>query len=256
MNQINPKRKVSLLLALPFSFFLLLPFSSELSPLSAALNPAPAEPSERNIRPNMALTAREKKMVAILSQFKTGLQEREKERLVIFISEESRRYGFDPELIVALISTESSFNNWSSSSKGAIGLMQIVPTTGRELAEINNIVWRGEEELLFDPFLNIKLGVHYLSMLHLRFKDIELALSAYNYGPGNIRRWIDEGEPIPAGYATKVVRSYEKFLAFDMTTQKASDLFDQPDDPPSVDDPALPREKTSAGDVSKVSVRF
>jgi soluble lytic murein transglycosylase len=198
----------------------------------------------------LALTGREKKLLAILSQFRTGLREEEKERLVIFISEESRRYDFDPELIVALISTESSFYNWSSSPKGAIGLMQIIPTTGRELAEINNIVWQGEKEFLFDPFLNIKLGIHYLSMLHLRFKDIELALSAYNYGPGNIRRWIDEGEPIPAGYATKVLRYYERFLAFDGKTG-ASDLVSALDD-----EPASPEEKVPSPDVSKVSVRF
>ena len=255
MIQINQKRNVLLLSIFSFSLFLLTPSSSELSSFSTVLTATPIQESQWRSA-QMALTDREKKMVAILSLFKTGLQEREKERLVLFISEESRRYGFDPELIIALISTESSFNNWSSSSKGAIGLMQIVPTTGRELAEINNIVWRGEKEFLFDPFLNIKLGVHYLSMLHLKFKDIELALSAYNYGPGNVKRWMDEGEPIPAGYATKVIKFYEKFLTFNMKTQTVSELLDEQDELPTLDEPALPKEKPHSSDISKVSVRF
>lgn len=228
--------------------FLVPSFSSELSPLSTAV------PSmERRLESEVSgpLTGREKKILAILSQFRTGLKADEKERLVTFISQESRRYGFEPELIMALISTESSFYNWSSSPNGAIGLMQIIPTTGRELAEINNIVWKGEEEPLFDPFLNIKLGIHYLSMLHLKFKDLELALTAYNYGPGNVRRWIEEGEALPAGYATKVLKYYERFLAFDTEKQDPSSLLAAQDDDPSGLEDKVPSET-----VSKVSLRF
>lgn len=247
MKIIQKRRISSLLLIFPLGFFFALPFSSELSPLSTPLPAAQFPmPEERE-----SLTDHEKKILTILSQFKTGLKSDEKERLVSFIGEESRRYGFEPELIMALISTESSFNTWSSSSKGAVGLMQIIPTTGRELAEINNIVWEGENELLFNPFMNIKLGVHYLSMLHLKFRDIELALTAYNYGPGNVRRWIEEGEALPAGYATKVMKYYEKFLAFDMEKQPASDLL-------NIEEEASPvlEEKLPVADVSKVSLRF
>lgn len=228
--------------------FLVPSLSSELSPLSTAV------PSmERRLESEVSgpLTGHEKKILAILSQFRTGLKADEKERLVTFISQESRRYGFEPELIMALISTESSFYNWSSSPDGAIGLMQIIPTTGKEMAEINNIVWHGEEELLFNPFLNIKLGIHYLSMLHLKFKDIELALTAYNYGPGNVRRWIEEGEALPAGYATKVLKHYEKFLAFDVETQEPSDLLSGRDD-----DPLDLEDKVPSENISKVSLRF
>ncbi len=196
-------------------------------------------------------TDHEKKILTILSQFRTGLKSEEKERLVTFISDESRRYGFEPELIMALISAESSFYNWSSSPKGAIGLMQLVPTTGREMAEINNIVWQEEKDVLFDPFINIKLGIHYLSMLHLRFKSIELALTAYNYGPGNVKRWIDEGEALPAGYAMKVLKFYERFLAFDMEKQPAAGLLAGQDDGPSDLEEKVPSEK-----VSSVSLRF
>src|SRR5581483_9182729 len=155
MKRIIQKRSILLFLfAFLMGLFLVPSFSSELSPLSTAV------PSmERRLESEVSgpLTGREKKILAILSQFRTGLKADVKERLVTFISQESRRYGFEPELIMALISTESSFYNWSSSPNGAIGLMQIIPTTGRELAEINNIVGKGEEEPLFDPFQTILL---------------------------------------------------------------------------------------------------
>lgn len=247
MIRILQKRKISFLLfTFPLGLFLVPSLSSELSPLSTALPAVQIDLPEKGV----ALTDHEKKILTILSQFRTGLKSDEKERLVSFISDESRRYGFEPELIMALISTESSFYNWSSSPKGAMGLMQLIPTTGREMAEINNIVWQGEKDVLFDPFLNIKLGIHYLSMLHLRFKEIELALTAYNYGPGNVRRWIEEGEALPAGYAMKVLKFYERFLAFDMENQPATELLNFQDDPVDLDD------KVPSENISKVSLRF
>lgn len=250
MIRIFQKRRISFILfAFPLGLSLVPSFSSELSSLSMSLPAAQIEPPKK-AAPEL-FTDHEKKILTILSQFRTGLKPDERERLVTFISEESRRYGFEPELIMALISTESSFYNWSSSPKGAIGLMQLIPTTGREMAEINNIVWQGEKDVLFDPFVNIKLGVHYLSMLHLRFKNIELALTAYNYGPGNVRRWIDEGEALPAGYAMKVLKFYERFLAFDMEKQQAAELLADRDD-----DPSELEEKIPSENVSKVSLRF
>lgn len=158
---------------------------------------------------------REEKISDILATFKTGLPPKDKDRLASFIIQESLRYGFEPELIMALISTESSFYNWSSSPKGAVGLMQIIPATGEELAEITKIAWRPDAQPLFDPFVNVRLGIHYLSMLHHQFKDIGLALTAYNYGPGNVARWIAEGKEIPTKYSEKVLNYYSGFLDLD-----------------------------------------
>ena len=155
---------------------------------------------------------REEKIFKVLSQFVTGLTDEEELNLASFIGQESRRYGFDPELIVAVISMESSFYNWSTSSKGALGLMQLIPSTGREVAEVNNITWHGDERVLFDPFLNIQLGIHYLYTLYLKFGNVELALTAYNHGPGNVIRWLRAGEKVPTKYADKVLRSYEALM--------------------------------------------
>lgn len=191
-------------------FFLLHPFSAEFS--QTASLPIHSSPSEGPTHSQETdLKFREKKVLQILSNFKTGLRPEKKRELATFINEESHRYGFDPELIMAVIFTESSFYNWSTSPKGAVGLMQIIPTTGKALAETNNIVLH-EKDPLLDPFINIKLGIHYLWDLYLKFGDLSLALTAYNYGPTAVARWIDSGEEIPRKYSEKVLKRYEEFL--------------------------------------------
>lgn len=197
-------------LTLSLGFFLLHPFSTEFS--QTASLPVYSSASELSSdSPETDVKAREKKVLQILSNFKTGLRPEKKRKLATFINEESHRYGFDPELIMAVIFTESSFYNWSTSPKGAVGLMQIIPTTGKALAETNNIVWH-EKDPLLDPFINIKLGIHYLWDLYLKFGDLPLALTAYNYGPTAVARWIDSGEEIPSKYSEKVMKRYEEFL--------------------------------------------
>lgn len=172
----------------------------------------PREAPRRASPPSSGIhSQKERKILEILSRFETGLERKQEEKLAAFIHQESRRYGFDPELIIAVISTESSFYNWSISPKGAVGLMQIIPTTGKEIAEMNDIVWRGQDPL-FDPFLNIRLGIHYLWTLYLKFGDIHLALAAYNQGPGKVVQLLKAGEAIPTVYAEKVLDYYKKFL--------------------------------------------
>lgn len=197
-------------LTLSLGFFLLHPFATEFS--QTASLPIHSSPNESSTVFHEAdLKTRERKVLQILSNFKTGLRPEKKRELATFINEESHRYGFDPELIMAVISAESSFYNWSMSPKGAVGLMQIIPTTGKALAETNNIVWH-EKDPLLDPFINIKLGIHYLWDLYLKFGDLSLALTAYNYGPTAVARWNDSGEEIPRKYSEKIMKRYEEFL--------------------------------------------
>jgi len=190
---------------------------------------------------------REEKIYQILSKFYTGLKSSENEELVSFISEESQRYGFDPELILALISTESSFYNWSVSGKGALGLMQIVPNTGRQLAEMNKISWHEQEDHLFDPIINVKLGIHYLHMLKLKFGNVNTALTAYNFGPTRVKRWIKGGKSIPTGYANKVMRIYQNYL--DLVTV-VEDLSENPKATAKT-----AKSGPTGHDISKVSIR-
>ncbi|HUK56381.1 MAG TPA: lytic transglycosylase domain-containing protein [Nitrospiria bacterium] len=151
------------------------------------------------------------KIHQILHGFHSGLSVQDEERLAELIYQESLRYGYAPELIVSVIMTESSFSQRAYSRKGAIGLMQIKPGTGQEMAEINQISFHGAKAL-YDPNLNIKLGIQYLALLHQRFGDLKLALTAYNYGPTRIAGYMDRGENIPPGYTRKVLRRYEQLL--------------------------------------------
>lgn len=97
--------------------------------------------------------------------------------------------GVEPELVLAMISTESRGREGAVSPKGAVGLMQILPSTAREIAAENGMRPPRRSEL-FDPDTNIRLGVAYLAHLLKRYdNDVTLALGAYNAGPRRIHEW-------------------------------------------------------------------
>ncbi|NJB66905.1 soluble lytic murein transglycosylase-like protein [Desulfobaculum xiamenense] len=91
----------------------------------------------------------------------------------------SRRHGVDPSLVAAVIEVESNFEPDAISHKGAQGLMQIMPHTGRDLGL----------DKPFDMEDNIEAGVKYLKMQIDRFGDKALALAAYNAGPKQVERY-------------------------------------------------------------------
>ena len=156
-----------------------------------------------------SLSPEEKRIFQFLQEFQTGLPEAEERELAKIILEESRRCGCDPELVLAIILVESSFYHRAESPKGAKGLMQIKPSVAQALAEEMGIPW--EEGNIFDPRMNIRLGLYYLSKLLSKFKDIKIAITAYNYGPTFVEERLKTGRPIPLRYADKVLRKY-RFL--------------------------------------------
>jgi len=104
----------------------------------------------------------------------------------------SEIYGLDPYLVAAIIKTESGFDKDIVSSMGAVGLMQIMPDTGKWIAEkleISNF----NEEIIADPEINIRMGTWYLKKLSEDFNgDYILVLAAYNGGPGNVTKWLED----------------------------------------------------------------
>jgi hypothetical protein len=124
-------------------------------------------------------------------------------RLAKLIKEESENYGLNPFLILAVIKVESEFSARAVSPKGARGLMQIMPQTAEFIAGDLGVSIDGIKPL-HNPLLNVRLGIHYLSMLTDRFKSIEKALWAYNAGPGFLST-VNSGSRFPT-YVRKVLR--------------------------------------------------
>jgi soluble lytic murein transglycosylase-like protein len=138
----------------------------------------------------------------------TGLSDREISLLAHTIVEESERYGLDPTLTFAVIRVESGGYHLAVSPVGALGLMQLLPSTAEELARKHGLSWRGPNSL-FDPILNVKLGTAYLSQLERKYGSMNTALAAYNWGPGRIDRRLRSGGSVPRIYREQVMKFYE-----------------------------------------------
>ena len=114
----------------------------------------------------------------------------------------SRRNGVDPNLIDAMIRTESNYNPWAVSPKGALGLMQLIPETGRRYGVSN----------FFDPEQNIEGEVRYMKYLLDMFDgNVDLSLAAYNAGENLVAR-IQKIPPYPEtrNYVRKIRAVYTK----------------------------------------------
>jgi soluble lytic murein transglycosylase-like protein len=147
-------------------------------------------------------------ILAVLERHQTGLANVTKEELAEVIYEEATRYNHDPKFILAVIAIESEFHNWSVSEKGAKGLMQIMPYVAQSIAQELGIEWSGDRTL-FNPILNIRMGIYYLSRLLLDFDDLELAVTAYNYGPTYVKGLIERKERVPLHYYRRLLTVYK-----------------------------------------------
>ncbi|SHJ98455.1 soluble lytic murein transglycosylase [Clostridium cavendishii DSM 21758] len=105
----------------------------------------------------------------------------------------SRENSIDPRLTLAVIKAESNFDCKAKSKSNAIGLMQMTPKTGEWVAEQMGI-YDFDENMLKNPETNIKFGTWYLKDLKEEFKDIDLAIAAYNAGRGNVKKWLAKDE--------------------------------------------------------------
>ncbi|HET6278480.1 MAG TPA: lytic transglycosylase domain-containing protein [Candidatus Polarisedimenticolia bacterium] len=123
------------------------------------------------------------------------------------IHDASGRYEVPPEMILAVIRIESAFNTEALSHKGAVGLMQLLPSTAEQIARELSIDWTGEE-ILRDPSANIAMGTYYLTKLLGRFNDLSVALAAYNHGPTRIANLAEARATLPMGYTQKVLNHY------------------------------------------------
>lgn len=113
------------------------------------------------------------------------------------IEESALRHRVSPYLIASVIEAESNWDPSARSAVGAVGLMQVMPSTADELAR-RNLVDEGRfpPEDLSDVEANIEYGAAYLRYLVERYHEIEIALAAYNAGLANADSWVRQGEDI------------------------------------------------------------
>jgi soluble lytic murein transglycosylase len=114
---------------------------------------------------------------------------------------EAQANDLDPLLLFSLIRQESLFEGFATSYAYAHGLMQVIPSTGRSIA--NSLGWPDYETSdLYRPFVSVKFGSWYLAQQLGSFGIPHVALSAYNAGPGNAMRWLNRVlDACPAGTA-------------------------------------------------------
>ncbi len=186
-------------------------FSALSFPVFTPESPAPA-PALTAALAQPANDGDDEPLVAALTAYlaskrRTRLHDGETERLARTIVGECRRNGLEVSLVLAVIHVESRYDTYAVSPVGALGLMQVMPATGEELAREAGIRWRGPQTL-FDPEVNVRLGTAYLSQLAARYESIPTALAAYNWGPGRIDRRLRLGTPLPQEYPQLVMDAY------------------------------------------------
>ena len=113
---------------------------------------------------------------------KSSLNKSKLKHILIYIEALCWEYGVDYEMVKAVIQTESDWNHKAVSTIGAIGLMQVLPSTAR--SEFDT-----PKQDLFDPYVNVTVGIKYLSELNQRFDDMESTLTAYSHGPTATKKY-------------------------------------------------------------------
>ena len=119
------------------------------------------------------------------------------------IEKVAEEYQISASLIASVANAESSFKEDAVSSKGAVGIMQIMPETARWLADKMHIEF--SEDMLKDAEYNIQMGAFYISYLKEIFSNQKVVLCAYNAGIGNIKKWLKDDRYSSDGQSLKEI---------------------------------------------------
>ena len=111
-----------------------------------------------------------------VEEIKSTLNKSKLKHILIYIEALCWEYGVDYEMVKAVIQTESDWNHKAVSTSGAIGLMQVLPSTAK--SEFNT-----PKQDLFDPYVNVTVGIKYMAKLNQHFDDTDAMLTAYSHGP-------------------------------------------------------------------------
>lgn len=164
------------------------------------------------------------RIMAIIDQYNAKMPSGQKYEIANEIYNMSIKYeNLDVDLICATITHESA-GTWSPeivSQAGAMGLMQIMPTTGMFVAVYEDVTWTSAEDVLFNPIYNIRIGSRYLSSL-VSLYDVDGGLAAYNGGERRAAIWLVSGKADgvlykeTAKYVPAIMKLYTEYQAFVM----------------------------------------
>jgi soluble lytic murein transglycosylase-like protein len=123
----------------------------------------------------------------------------------------SQIYGQDPDLVLAIMKVESDYDPNAVSHMGATGLMQVMPQWKQVL---------GIRENLTDPETSVRYGLQILGFYRNMYKDLEMALTAYNRGPGPVDMALMRGKSPLNRYAPKVLETYKELQSLRVGTKE------------------------------------
>jgi soluble lytic murein transglycosylase-like protein len=160
------------------------------------LDESPAEPSS-------LFLARE-----ILAERAPELDELQKEGVARAVVKAEQEHGLPALLVLALIEQESHFRPKARGPGGSLGLMQLMPASARAVADRHGIPWQGARTL-HDPVKNVHLGVLYLAEMRDLFGSPDLAMAAYNIGPGAVQKRLAKGLSCKGPYVSGVLQRFQ-----------------------------------------------
>lgn len=155
---------------------------------------------EKKVAARKANTSKNRGMACIIKSLQPKISDTEAEEIAKLNKKFSKQYGLDPYWMLSIMYTESGFSSNVVSSKGARGLMQLIPSTARNFG-VNS------KEQLSSPKTNINVGFKYYRYLLNEYNDTKMATIAYNQGTGNVSRGTYR-----TWYYDKVIKNYKKII--------------------------------------------
>lgn len=119
----------------------------------------------------------------------------------------SYKYNVDENLVFAILKTESNFNKYAVSKKGAMGISQLLPSTADYIAKM---IGFSKEINLFDEETSINLATYYLSYLSKKFSNEIEVVCAYNAGEGRVEKWLLNSQLTTKNIPFKETKNYYK----------------------------------------------
>jgi soluble lytic murein transglycosylase-like protein len=143
----------------------------------------------------------------VLADRAPELDELQREGVARAVVRAEEQHGIPALLVLALIEQESHFRPKAVGPGGSLGLMQLMPRVAADLAGRHGIPWQGLRTLT-DPVKNVHLGVLYLAEMRDAFGDTQLAMAAYNIGPGAVKKRLARGLGCKGPYVNGVLQRF------------------------------------------------